>query len=343
MLRTASRAVLRSSIATTLLVSSLTTHTFAHATFEVAEAKQNSYFKATLRVPHGCDGEATKRVRIAIPEGMIAVKPMPKPGWTLSTTSGDLSRSHVLHGKEIKTGVKEIVWSGGNLADDHYDEFVFQARITDQLPAGETVFVPVTQECDKGKAAWIEIPAKGQDPHDLKSPAPGIRIVAAKTTAGAHDHHGQGAAQKAEFRAGSLTIGTPWARETPTAAKVGGGYMTIANSGKEADRLIGGSFAGAGAFEVHEMRMEGTMMKMRALDKGLEIKPGETVELKPGGYHVMFLGLKQPLKAGESLKGELVFEKAGRVAVEYRILSRQENTGAGHDHGNHHGHGGKSP
>ncbi|MCA1952499.1 MAG: DUF1775 domain-containing protein, partial [Hyphomicrobiales bacterium] len=149
----------------------------AHATFEVQAAPQDSTQKMVLRIPHGCEGQATNIVRVTIPEGLIAVKPMPKSGWTLTTSKGDYARSYTLYGREVKAGVKEIVWSGGNLADDNYDEFVFQARVTDALPANETLFVPVVQECASGKAAWTEIPAKGQDPHALKMPAPGIRIL----------------------------------------------------------------------------------------------------------------------------------------------------------------------
>jgi hypothetical protein len=95
--------------------------------------------------------------------------------------------------------------------------------------------------------------------------------------------------------------------------------MTITNTGSAPDRLVGGSAEIAGIFEVHEMAMDGGVMKMRALTKGLEIKPGETVTLKPGGFHVMFLDLKQRLNQGGTVKGELVFEKAGKIAVEYRI------------------------
>ena len=95
--------------------------------------------------------------------------------------------------------------------------------------------------------------------------------------------------------------------------------MKITNNGKEPDRLIGGTVPFASRFEVHEMAVEGGMMKMRQLSKGLEIKPGETVELKPGGYHVMFMDLTSGLKEGEAMKGTLVFEKAGTVEVEYRV------------------------
>ncbi len=94
------------------------------------------------------------------------------------------------------------------------------------------------------------------------------------------------------FKAGALTIEAPWARATPGGAQVAGGFMKITNTGSEPDRLVGGTVPFAGRFEVHEMTMDGGVMKMRELSKGLEIKPGETVELKPGGYHVMFMDLK---------------------------------------------------
>jgi copper(I)-binding protein len=122
-----------------------------------------------------------------------------------------------------------------------------------------------------------------------------------------------------EFKAGSLVISQPWSRATAGGAKVGAGYMTITNTGTEPDRLIGGSLPQAGKFEVHEMSMENNVMKMRPISGGLEIKPGQTVKLAPGGYHVMFMQLKKPLKQGEVLKGELIFEKAGKVPIEYKV------------------------
>jgi hypothetical protein len=122
-----------------------------------------------------------------------------------------------------------------------------------------------------------------------------------------------------EFKAGSLVIAQPWSRATAGGAKVGAGYMTITNTGSEPDRLVGGALPQAGRFEVHEMRMQDGVMTMRPVSGGLEIKPGQTVKLEPGGYHVMFMELKEPLKNGETLKGELKFEKAGTVAVEYKV------------------------
>lgn len=124
-----------------------------------------------------------------------------------------------------------------------------------------------------------------------------------------------------DITAGSLVISQPWSRATAHGAKVGAGYMTITNKGTVPDRLVGGSLPQAGRFEIHEMKMEDGVMKMRPVPGGLEIKPGETVKLAPGGYHLMFMKLKEPLKQGETLKGELKFDKAGTVTVEYAVKS----------------------
>jgi len=127
------------------------------------------------------------------------------------------------------------------------------------------------------------------------------------------------AASAADYKAGSLNISDPWSRATPKGASVAAGYMTIKNNGSAPDRLIEGSSEVASKFEVHEMKMENDVAKMRPVKGGLEIKPGETVELKPGSLHVMFVGLKKPLNAADKFKATLVFEKAGPVSIEYDV------------------------
>ncbi len=133
-----------------------------------------------------------------------------------------------------------------------------------------------------------------------------------------------------EYNVGALHIGHPWARATPKGAGVAGGYLKITNNGTEPDRLVGGSTNFAGKFEIHEMSMDGGVMRMRPITGGLEIKPGQTVELKPGGFHLMFMDLKEPLKAGERVKGVLTFEKAGNVNVEYAIEAMGATPKEGH-------------
>jgi copper(I)-binding protein len=136
------------------------------------------------------------------------------------------------------------------------------------------------------------------------------------------------------YQAGGLVIETPWSRATPAAAKVGSAYMRIVNRGSAPDRLIGGTTTVAGRFEVHATSRTGDVVRMQRLDGGLAIGPGETVELKPGGVHVMLLDLQRPLKQGETIAGTLTFEKAGTVAVEFRV----EGLGARSAGGNHQHH-----
>jgi copper(I)-binding protein len=137
-----------------------------------------------------------------------------------------------------------------------------------------------------------------------------------------------------EYKAGPIKIEAPWIPATPAGAEVAAGYLKIENTGQEPDRLIGGSTAIAGKFEIHEMKMEGSVMKMRELPKGLEVRPGRSVELKPGSYHLMLTDLKRPAKEGDKVKGTLVFEKAGTVEVEYAVRGvgggKKRSEGASH-------------
>lgn len=142
-----------------------------------------------------------------------------------------------------------------------------------------------------------------------------------------------GMATAETYSAGGLQIVSPWARATPKGSTVSAGYMTIINKGPDADRLIGGSVAAASRFEVHETITENGVGRMRQV-KSIEIRPGQTIELKPGGMHVMLMGLKQPLSLGQTLKGTLVFEKAGTVAVEFTVQPPGATSGGpgGHKH-----------
>lgn len=118
-----------------------------------------------------------------------------------------------------------------------------------------------------------------------------------------------------ETKAGNLVITQPWSRATPAGAKVAGGYLTIENKGSAPDRLVSGAGDVAGKVEIHEMAMNNGVMTMRPLDKGLTIEPGKTVKLAPGGYHLMLMDLKGPLKQGEKVPLTLEFEKAGKVML----------------------------
>ncbi len=115
-----------------------------------------------------------------------------------------------------------------------------------------------------------------------------------------------------------ITITAPWLRATPNGAPVVGGYVTLKNVGGATDRLIGASLPMAPNGEVHAMSMANGVMHMRRLD-GLEIAPGQTVTLAPGGTHLMFMHPTAKLKEGESVKGTLVFAKSGQVPVIFAV------------------------
>jgi len=150
----------------------------AHITLEQTEAVSGKAYKAVLRVGHGCEGKATVRIRVKIPEGLLSAKPMPKVGWTVEKIRGTYEKSYDLYGKPVKEGLTEIVWQGGQLADDEYDEFVFRATVAKELPAAARIYVPVVQECTEGAVErWIDIPAAGKTSDDYETPAPFFDVV----------------------------------------------------------------------------------------------------------------------------------------------------------------------
>ncbi len=137
-----------------------------------------------------------------------------------------------------------------------------------------------------------------------------------------HGDDGMAKMDMAEHQAGNLMLKAPFARATLPNQPVAGGFLTITNTGAEDDVLIGVSADFAERGEVHEMAMEGDTMKMRELADGLVIPAGETVELKPGGYHLMFTKVQYPLIEGEMFEATLEFEKAGSVTVPFSILGK---------------------
>ena len=122
-----------------------------------------------------------------------------------------------------------------------------------------------------------------------------------------------------DYKIGSLEITTPWSRATPPSARTGGGFMTITNKGTTADRLVTARSSVSDKVEIHEVQMDGSVMRMREVAKGLDIPPGATVMLKPGGYHIMFMELKAPFAKDAKVPLTLVFEKAGSLDVQLNV------------------------
>lgn len=163
-------------LALAFAVAMAATPALAHVTLEQKEAPVGASYKAVLKVPHGCSEQPTVRLRVRIPEGVIAVKPMVKPGWKIAVTKGDYARAYpYFHGATFSYGVKEVTWSGGRLPNEFYDEFVFTAFISGDLPAGQTLYFPVVQDCAKGSNNWVDLP--GADGKPGKDPAPGVKLM----------------------------------------------------------------------------------------------------------------------------------------------------------------------
>jgi len=148
----------------------------AHASLETQTAALGTTYKGVMRITHGCDGHSTQRVRIDIPEGVVNVKPMPKPGWTVTTERGAYAHSYTVHGSPVTEGVQAIEWSGGTLPDDFFDEFIFRGTLDDSLGEG-VIYFPTTQYCADGENAWVDIPASADAPRPA-SPAPALDLVA---------------------------------------------------------------------------------------------------------------------------------------------------------------------
>jgi uncharacterized protein YcnI len=149
----------------------------AHVTLEQAQAPAGSSYKAVLRVGHGCNGTPTHTLKVIVPDGMRGVKPMPKPGWSITIT------------RAAGGEAAEISWAANNreawLDDAHYDEFVLRG----QLPAqAGPMWFKLRQICAEGQNDWSEVPASGTSTRGLKSPAALLEIVPATGAAATHQH-----------------------------------------------------------------------------------------------------------------------------------------------------------
>ncbi|MFO1085396.1 MAG: copper chaperone PCu(A)C [Reyranellaceae bacterium] len=127
------------------------------------------------------------------------------------------------------------------------------------------------------------------------------------------------AAHAADYKLGAIEIKQPWTRATPPTAPAGGGFLVLVNTGTTPDRLIAATSPNSAKVELHEMTMEGSIMRMRELPKGIELPPGATVTLKPGSLHLMFIDLKAPFAKDTKVPATLVFEKAGSISVELTV------------------------
>jgi uncharacterized protein YcnI len=147
----------------------------AHPTLTQRSAPADSYFRASFSVPHGCDGAATTKVSIWLPESILQARPMVKPGWNIEILRVKLDEElEGLHGHKITHRVAKVIFSGGNVPDDHFDEFTLSLRLPKE--AG-VLYFPVEQECGDKRRSWNEIPPPSQKPHDLENPAAPLTVT----------------------------------------------------------------------------------------------------------------------------------------------------------------------
>ncbi len=147
----------------------------AHVVLTQRTAPAGSYFRAGFVVPHGCDGAATTKVSIWLPENVLQARPMVKPGWNIEILRVKLDAAvEGPHGTKITERVAKVIFSGGTVPDDQFDEFVLQLRLPKE--AG-VLYFPVEQECGDRRRAWNEIPAPSQKPGDLENPAAALTVT----------------------------------------------------------------------------------------------------------------------------------------------------------------------
>jgi periplasmic copper chaperone A len=150
----------------------------AHVTLEGKQAAIGADYNAVFIVPHGCAGSPTVRLRVQIPEGVIATDAKPVDGWKLDTVKGKYATEYDMKGTKVSEGIKEVDWSGGKLPDKTRQDFVIDTFLTDSLKPDTTLYFPVVQECEQGVSRWIEIPPDGADrAHEGKWPAPGVKLT----------------------------------------------------------------------------------------------------------------------------------------------------------------------
>ena len=284
---------------------------WAHAVLDRQVVAPGQALHLSIAIGHGCDGSGTTRVSVTIPEGIIVTKVDTQERFKSQTRAAKFEKPWTGAQGQVVEGIKDITWSEGLLADKVRGEFGFELYASDDLKLDQVLSFPVVQICEQGERRWVEEAAQTEAREKLKAPAPVLKIVKKEQ---AH-----------------LDIRNARSRVTPNGAPVAGGYVTIRNWGDKADRLIAATVSVSDQVEIHEMSMSDGVMRMRALDKGLEIPAGATVELKTGSYHLMFIKPKRALSEGEWIDGTLTFERGGVVPVRFKVDGMGGNQG-GHAH-----------
>lgn len=265
-------------VAAAVLLTGSAAAVLAHVTLPPGGVTVGSDYDAAFRVGHACEGaKSTTGLAVKLPAGFVLSEAQARKGWKLDVQKGA--------GGEVR-------WTAENaqaaLPATEKAEFVVRGK----APATPgTLWFKVLQTCDVGSADWAEVPASGNSTAGLKRPAAKLDVVA------------QGVA--------TVDVRDGWVRQSVPGQSGTGAFMKLTSP--TGTKLVGISTPAAGVAEVHEMKMEGDTMKMRELSAGLDLPAGQTVELKPGGFHVMLMDLKGAVAKGTNVPLTLKFEDAKGV------------------------------
>ncbi len=257
---------------------------FAHVTLPPGGASAGSDYEAAFRVGHACEGaSSTTGITVRLPKGFALTDAQARKGWKL----------------EVQKAAGEVRWTAETpqaaLPAKERAEFLVRGK----LPAAPGVmWFKVLQTCDSGSADWAQVPASGTSTEGLALPAARLDVLAPGVAA--------------------VDVRDAWIRASVPGQSGTGAFMKL--SAPAGARLIGASTPAAGVAEVHEMKMDGDTMRMRAAGP-IDLPARQTIELKPGGYHVMLMDLKQPLAKGSTVPLTLQFEdaKGQKSALEVQV------------------------
>ena len=249
----------------------------AHISVDPPRAETGAIYRGVLHVAHGCDNAPTTSVDLRFPNGVSATAAKAQGGWSV-----------------VQTG-NEIIWTarrGQALDPKQTGEVPFELRVAAQPGA---LWLKVFQRCQGASAEWAEVPAQGTSTEGMKHPAVLLRVISS--------------AEAAAYRAQPAVEGA-WVRASVAGQQSTGAFMRI--TAKEPTQLVGAESPVAGIAQVHQMTMEGDVMKMRPASV-IDLPAGRPFELKPGGFHLMLQDLKKPIEAGSSVPVTLVFRNAAGV------------------------------
>lgn len=271
----------------------------AHVHLSPATGAPGSRWQGVLQVGHGCkDDAATTALVLRLPAGVSAMPGEAPAGWTVAAAPGS------------------VTWKasqGAALPAKDKADFPFAL----QLPAkAGPLWLKLRQECGAASVDWAEMPAQGTAVAGLKSPALLLAVAAGG---------------EAALATAPAQVEGGWVRATVAGQQGTGAFMKL--TVQEPMQLVGVRTPAAGEAEVHEMKMDGNVMRMRAAGP-IDLKPGQSLELKPGGYHLMLTGLKQPLAAGSQVPLTLVLRdaKGAERTVDVKLPVSMQGPAMAHNH-----------